>query len=257
MSSDFTSNPSNPVPPPTKKSNTWLILLICLGVGGFLFVFCGGILAALLLPAIQAARDAAYRTQDMNNMRQISMALLNYESTYRTFPPAYTVDEQGNKLHSWRSLILPFLEGADIHQQIDFSQPWDSPANANARNRIVPAYQSVLAQTSVDQTMFQVIVDPSSMFPGETGVQIGDLRDGLSNTVMLVAADKNKAVHWMEPSDVSISDFVTPTPNGSAYRGGTLINLADGAVMFLSEDTDQATRKALVTRDGNDVASLP
>ncbi len=68
-----------------------------------------GILIALLLPAVQAAREAARRSACSNNLRQIGVALHNYSDTYGCFPPAFTVDQQGQPMHSWRALILPYL----------------------------------------------------------------------------------------------------------------------------------------------------
>ncbi len=74
------------------------------------FLVCSGILAGLLLPAVQAAREAARRVQCSNNLKQIGLALHNYNAAYKSLPPPYTVDANGQKLHSWRTLILPFIE---------------------------------------------------------------------------------------------------------------------------------------------------
>ena len=53
--------------------------------------------------------------------------------TYKALPPAYTVDADGRPLHSWRTLILPYLEQEPLYQTIDLSKPWNDPANAKAR----------------------------------------------------------------------------------------------------------------------------
>ena len=65
------------------------------------------VLVALLLPAVQAAREAARRTQSTNNMKQIGLAMHNYHDTFRGFPPAYSVDKDGKPLLSWRVHICP------------------------------------------------------------------------------------------------------------------------------------------------------
>src|SRR5262245_12875336 len=82
-----------------------------------------GLLVSLLLPAVQAARESARRTSCSNNLRQIGIALSNYESVYKLFPPSSTSDvEQGawllhpelRHIHSWLSLILPQLEQSNL-----------------------------------------------------------------------------------------------------------------------------------------------
>jgi predicted RNA-binding Zn-ribbon protein involved in translation (DUF1610 family) len=84
---------------------------------------CGGILLALLLPAVQAGRDAARRTQSAMNEKQILLAIHNYHDTYGQLPPAYIPDADGKPMHSWRVLILPFIEQLHLYNQYDFSKP--------------------------------------------------------------------------------------------------------------------------------------
>ncbi len=93
------------------------------------------LLIAFLLPATRSSRGAARRAQCTNNLKQIALALHNYEQAYKSFPPAYTVDANGRPLHSWRTLILPFLEQESLYRAIDLSKPWNDPANAGRWNR--------------------------------------------------------------------------------------------------------------------------
>src|SRR5262249_39650710 len=79
---------------PTRTAAMTIGLMVAGGVILALLV-CGGVLSALLFPAIQSAREAARRTQCMNNLRQIGMALQNYHDAYNCFPPAYMADETG------------------------------------------------------------------------------------------------------------------------------------------------------------------
>lgn len=110
-----------------------------------------GILVALLLPAIQAAREAARRTQCVNNMKQIGLAILNYETAKGVLPLAYTPNWPGRPLvglcdgtpgtanpsndlqrHFILTFILPYMERQPMYDQIDFSRAWN-----NVRNRPV------------------------------------------------------------------------------------------------------------------------
>jgi len=76
----------------------------------------------MLLPAVGQVRKAARQTESLNNLRQMALASLNYESAHMKFP----VDDEK---FSWRVRILPFLEEGNLHDQINFDEPWDSEHN--------------------------------------------------------------------------------------------------------------------------------
>ncbi len=135
------TGPSLEPPRQNKGSSNTVIMVIALAVvAPLFFLVCGGIAIGLLLPAVQSAREAARRMQCSNNMKQIALALHNYESVYKTLPPAFTVDANGNRLHSWRTLILPFIEQKSLYDNIDLSKPWDDPANAILQTVSIPTY---------------------------------------------------------------------------------------------------------------------
>ncbi len=84
-----------------------------------------GILVALLLPAVQAAREAARRSQCTNNLKQLGLATLNYESTNKHFPPGHRMTKNGsdiNSLGAWVTQLMPFLEVGNLFSQIDTDQ---------------------------------------------------------------------------------------------------------------------------------------
>jgi prepilin-type N-terminal cleavage/methylation domain-containing protein/prepilin-type processing-associated H-X9-DG protein len=87
-----------------------------------------GILVSLLLPAVQAAREAARRTQCVNQLKQLSLAVQNYADTYGQFPASGIVDSslasyesRSGKMFSWIVLILPFVEQKNLHEQFNFN----------------------------------------------------------------------------------------------------------------------------------------
>jgi prepilin-type N-terminal cleavage/methylation domain-containing protein len=91
-----------------------------------------GLLVALLLPAIQAARESARKTSCRNNLHQVGVAIHNYESAFKKLPPGYkfVTSPQGNLLgHSWTVMILPFMELQSIYDVINFKKPVYDPAN--------------------------------------------------------------------------------------------------------------------------------
>ncbi len=106
-----------------------------------------GILVALLLPAIQAARESARKTSCRNNLHQIGVAMHNYESAFRRLPPGYkyAAGAEGNALgHSWTDMLLPFMELQSMYEQIDFKKPIYDPVNAAVRERHI---ESLLCPT--------------------------------------------------------------------------------------------------------------
>lgn len=107
------------------------------------------ILIALLLPAVQQAREAARRTQCKNNLKQIGLALHNYLDVARVFPPGWiAVDDtgapsahEGTSGVGWATMILPYMEQANIYNQFNASLPLTDPANAAFLRNQIPGYK--------------------------------------------------------------------------------------------------------------------
>ncbi|HEX3727542.1 MAG TPA: DUF1559 domain-containing protein [Pirellulales bacterium] len=109
-----------------------------------------GLLVALLLPAVQAARESARRTSCTNNLKQIGVALHNYLDSHNYFPPGYidgntvptnTPDKDVGPGWAWSALLLPYLEEANLHGQIDFQQGVGAARNASISQTAVTVYQ--------------------------------------------------------------------------------------------------------------------
>jgi type II secretory pathway pseudopilin PulG len=229
-----------------RSSFTWTELLVCLAIIG-LFVM-------LLLPFRRSASGAARRMQCSNNLKQIALALHNYESKYKMLPPAYTVDVDGNRLHSWRSLILPFLERSDLYAKIDFSKAWDDPANEAVFRNPVSVYRCPSSDVSAGQTTYLAIVGEHNCLRPKSGRMFTEIVDGLSNTVILFETEPSKAVHWMCPEDASENVFVSADPNSkTAHQNGRYICKADGSVQFFSINTSKDILRGLATIDGREV----
>lgn len=102
-----------------------------------------GILIGLLLPAVQQVREAARRIQCSNNIRQIGLAVMNYESAHQQYPPGWItadgapISEPG---WGWSALILPFMEGQNLHNQLNFDVAIDDPMHELAIQNVVPTF---------------------------------------------------------------------------------------------------------------------
>ena len=239
-----------------KKTSTTMIVLIVVGCVFGVLVVCGGILAALLFPAVQQAREAARRSQCKNNLKQIGLALHNYADTYGTFPPAYIADESGKPMHSWRVLILPFVDQQPLYNAYNFSEPWDGPNNSRLMASMPPIYAcpSHASAPGSTNTAYVAPFGEHCIFRGSQPVGITDILDGTSNTLMVGEA-ANANIPWMKPDDVDIRAHPAIGDRdgfSSDHTAGVHFLLGDGSVRFVSQSITQQTLQALFTRDGGE-----
>lgn len=219
-------------------------------------ILLAAIFFGLLLPGIRQAREAAFRTTCKSHLKLIGSAIHNYHDFFGCFPPAFSVDAKGNKLHSWRTLILPFLNQKTLYDSIDLSVPWDHPLNTKARDHVVEVYSCPSLGKQDNITPYTAIISQTSCFPDSESRCVKDIKDGTSNTLLIVERPIGEGVPWMQPDDVSDKRFLGATADQRyIHSGGCFGLLADGSVRFLSEDLDQGTRAALTTIAGGETIS--
>lgn len=206
------------------------------------------VLLALLLPGVGRGREAARRTQCKNNLKQIGLALHNYESSYQAFPLAYSVNPQGNPQHSWRTALLPYVDQAPLYNQLNFSRPWDDPVNATPAQVQLLTYSCPSGIFPQGQTAYLAPVTPNSCLRPTEGRTFRQITDGTDNTLVVVEVAYADAVAWMSPKDAEESLLLGygPTTKDSHY-GGRHALLADGSVRFLSNNISANTLQALIT----------
>lgn len=236
------------------------VLLVVLGVSGCVLIGCGGILVALLLPAVQSAREAARRMECSNNLKQIAIAMHNYHDTYKVLPAQAVLDENGQPMHSWRTALLPYIEQQALYQQYDFNKPWNSPENRALADVRIPTYACPSDPDSAtsSQTSYFVVYGDETMFAPNRWISFMDVPDGLSNTIMIVESD-SLSVPWSEPTDIPFDQmqfFLNPPPGevgiSSNHPGGANVALGDGSVRFISAEgvSEQTIRYAIMRADG-------
>lgn len=215
-----------------------------------------GALIAFLLPASRVAREPARRSQCKNNLKQIGLALLNYSEVYHALPPAYTVDADGKRLHSWRTLILPFTGQKPLYDKIDLTKAWDDPTNAEAFKTTNYCYSCPSVDGPQNYTTYLAVVTSNSCLRPAESRLLSEITDGTSNTLLVVEAETDHAVHWMSPNDADESMILGVAPTSKlAHTGGIHVLMADGTVRFLNATVSADIRRALISIAGNEPLS--
>jgi prepilin-type processing-associated H-X9-DG protein len=228
-------------------------------------IAASGVAVALLLPAVQAARSSARRAQCMINMRQILLAFHNYHDVINGLPPLYTVDKNGKPLHSWRVLILPFIEQRELYEQIRLNEPWNSEYNKQFHNVRIPIYSCPLCSQIKDDKncCYSVIagegIEPAKNERDKTCGTFARIQDGTSNTLAVV--EVKEPFCWMDPTaDIKLADLdkginQKDSKVGSSHPGGMNVALFDGSTRFIPETVDKKVLKALGMRNSGE--SIP
>ena len=220
-------------------------LLVVIAIVGFLIL--------LLMPAVRTPRHAARRSQCRNNLKQIGLALHSYHDSFGAFPPAYTVDASGRKLHSWRTLILPYVDQAPLYSKIDLAKPWDDPVNVELTRTPLSAYCCPSLGNDSTQTTYLAVVSAESILRPEQSLTIKDVTDGLSNTLVVIEVESAGAVPWASPEDHGAEYLLTATEKTvTSHEGGSHGLVADGSVRFLDKKLPADVRRGLITAAAGD-----
>ena len=208
-------------------------------------------LVGMALPAVQQVRAAARRTQSMNNARQAALAFLNYESAHGKMPTQANYDKNGRPLLSWRVHMLPYLEQNDLYEQFHLDEPWDSPHNKKLIRKMPEVYSSPSVAVAPGKTVYLGIAGENTAF-GKDPLTFSDIKDGTSNTAMIVEANPSHAVEWTRPKDWEPDQRDPMSGLGNVNPGGFIVTLMDGSTQFMSNQTDPEQWKSMWTIAGDD-----
>ncbi|HLA85507.1 MAG TPA: DUF1559 domain-containing protein [Thermoguttaceae bacterium] len=292
----MTNAPVTPDPPPAKQPFQFTLrslfvvtavvalllgLMVWLGFGGFLLslLILSGIAAyrrawttAILLfvftvfiPCAMpfcpcSCREAARRAQCLNNLRQLGLALHEYHNVYGSFPPAYVADQHGRPMHSWRVLILPFLEQKDLYNQYRFDEPWDGPNNRKLHDKMPEVFRCASRPSGSNpyETSYVAVTGPHTAWRDDRPVKLSEITDGSKTTILLVEM-KDSGINWMEPRDLAYPPMPAkinpPSARGiSSYHPGRAnVLFADGHVFCLGDDAKPIAK--FLTIDGGETIS--
>lgn len=213
-----------------------------------LVLLCIGTLLAL---AVQQARTAARLSSSQNNLKQLSLALQNHESTYKRLPKG--CDEETK--HGWMTFINPYIEQSWIYESLDLQLSWDNLLNLHEFTLVCPSYLSPRERSSFcDETwaMASYHANPALLYRGSK-VTFAELGAGLTNT-WLIGEVNGGQTPFAYPYNWRLLDRPINQGPGSfgGWRNGTPFVFADGNVKFISSDVDFS-----VLQQFADAAPLP
>ena len=169
--------------------------------------FCFTAIVYIGITAVGSQRDAARGIGCAGNLSVIGTAMLAYHEKYGHFPPAYLPDKFGKPEHSWRVLLLEFLD-SQTFRAYNFNEPWDGPNNRMLETVMPNCYSCPADKTGKTrfQTNYFVVIGPNTVFPGAGTVKLDDVRRPRAATILVVEA-VGQGVHWMEPKDLAFDSM--------------------------------------------------
>jgi hypothetical protein len=209
---------------------------------------------AVAIPGVLTAIEAANRTQCKCNLKQLGLAMHNYHDAFKVYPPAAIRDEAGRPLLSWRVVILPFIEETGLYQKFQLNEPWDSPHNLPLASQMPPQFRCPSDRTSQPNAPnYVIVIGKETYFPPDGQVNVKDVKDGTSLTVMVGEVAGN-TVPWTKPDDLVFDQNFTGKGNfSSAHAGGWQVLMGDGTCRFISEKSEPRILRALMTIAGREI----
>lgn len=207
---------------------------------------------------IRESREAAISMRAQSHLNQLQLALHLYHDRHGCFPPAYVTNDEGTPVHSWRVLILPFIEQQALYDAYRFAEPWNGPNNRKLADRMPQIFHMPKDPAATSMTNIVAIVGPGTAFPGSSCTRIEDFTDGLDNTILLTEITSSN-ICWMEPTDLVIDEMAFTVNDrqrlsiSSLRRRGPHAVFADSIHAYqISPRLRPETLKALTTIAGGE-----
>ncbi|WP_169972746.1 DUF1559 domain-containing protein [Tautonia rosea] len=237
-----------------------------------------GVLIALLLPAVQSAREAARRSQCLNNLRQMGIAFHGYHDAHRTFPPGGWLRGSTSTLRwiAWSALLLPHAEQESLYESLNIDLPYNDPTNTTGGATVLSVYlcpSSLRPEPRVEGRggcdyggiYGERITSPNNPPKGtmlyDRTVPIAMIRDGTSTTLLISEDSVFSDGQWIYARNVMDQAFaINKAPAfendiRSEHPGGANALFADGSARFLKETMALRPLAAICTRAGGEIIS--
>jgi hypothetical protein len=214
---------------------------------------------AELLQSLSSRKQFAART---NNLKEIGLALHNYESANGKLP-TNVYNAKGEAILSWRVHLLPFLEHENLYRRFKMDEPWDSENNKPLVEMMPKVFEVPGRDAPKGRTYYQGFVSPGPGKPQPKGVfgqawfvegdkngrTLAGIPDGTANTIAV--AEARDAVIWSKPDDLPFGEKLPPL--GAEKANEFMALFFDGHIAAIPTKTDPTTLRALITVNGGEV----
>jgi len=227
----------------------FVVILICLG---FLLIRTGG-------DTMQRMATNRVRSESVSNLRKIAAALNTYARDHGTYPPP--VVTVGKNTHSWRVLILPYLNENALYDLYDFDKPWNSDSNMSLAYRMPAVFQNQKQKQGPwgrlgSQSDYVLITGSGTLFPSTGPLSPDQIRDDAGQTLLLVEARLigKEAISWTDPVDINVNTLRTSGYGelGGVLEGGFAFATVDEKARFMASSTDPLVISAVITANGGE-----
>ncbi len=241
---------------PTRVRSRWRVVAWIGGMGAT------GLVILIISMVVNHALRESRRERCAIQLKRIGLAMHEYQAAHDHFPAPAIVGQYGMPLLSWRVALLPYLGYQSLYERFHLDEPWDSPHN----RALIPQMPAELECPGgmgrrTGRTSYLVVVGPTidatsvnTPFDSTRGVDIREITDGTSNTILVFEADT--LVPWTKPEDLRW-DRNQPLPRlVSPHSGGANVLFADGTTTrFLKSTISPVAFLALFTANGGEVIS--
>ena len=219
----------------------------------------GGIRAlwAAITPPIEEVRVRIQRNRSVTRLKRVGLAMHKYHDKHKSFPAVGSTDESGKLLLSWRVHVLPFLDQQELYRQFHLDEPWDSEHNRTLIEKMPETYRCPASKLRQKQGLstYRVVSGEGTVFPGREAIPIREIRDGTSNTIMIVEVDDDHAGIWTKPEGLPFDPQNPARGLGGQFDGRFHAAFCDGSVSFLQLPGDEENlRRMLLRADGETVS---
>ena len=180
---------------------------------------CGGLLI-WLIGAVRAARENARCVTCEHHLKMLGLGLQAFDSVSGGLPPAHFSDESGKPIHSWQSLVKPFLGYYSWRKAYSMKEPWNGPSNRTCGSYPDYNFQCPTVENRSGATIdYVAVVGPDTVWPGRERVKLPSEADGNRDTILLIEMPDSD-YNSLEPRSPTVEEFLekVKSPTGKGIR---------------------------------------